>query len=52
VQAGALFTFGFASTFVSVGPHIEDEYVRYALAGTAATVGVEVLTHGFDTINM
>ena len=26
--------------------------MRYALAGTAATVAVEAMTHGYDTINM
>ena len=34
------------------GPLIDDSYVRYALAGTAATVAVEFATHGIDTINM
>ena len=34
------------------GPKIESSLVRYALAGTAATVSVEVLTHALDTVNM
>ena len=38
-------------TFIR-GPYLENEYLRYALAGTIATVGVEFATHGFDTLNM
>ena len=34
------------------GPKIENPVIRYALAGTAATVSVEVLTHALDTVNM
>ena len=35
-----------------MGPFFSDAYFRYALAGTAATLAVELLTHGIDTINM
>ena len=34
------------------GPILNDNYVRFALAGTAATVAVEFATHGIDTLNM
>lgn len=35
-----------------IGPAVEDEYVRYAIAGTSATVAVELMTHAIDTVNM
>ena len=34
------------------GPKLENPIVRYALAGTAATLFVEVMTHALDTVNM
>lgn len=34
------------------GPEIESKVVRYALAGTAATIFVELMTHAVDTVNM
>ena len=34
------------------GPKAEDPYFRFALAGTAATVIVEAMTHAVDTMNM
>ena len=34
------------------GPEIESKITRYALAGTAATVFVELATHAVDTVNM
>jgi hypothetical protein len=52
LQTGIVFSLVATTTFYSWGPHIQDSYIRYALAGTCATVLVEVLTHGFDTINM
>ena len=48
----AYLTFGFAGYSYVVGPYHHDSYHRFALAGTAATVAVEFLTHGIDTINM
>lgn len=42
----------FGAVVVIDGPKIQDENIRFALAGTAATVIVELLTHGIDTINM
>jgi hypothetical protein len=52
LQSGTVFSLAVTATFWTWGPHIQDIYIRYALAGTGATVLVEVLTHGFDTINM
>lgn len=46
------FSLAWGSYTVLQGPLIDDSYVRYALAGTAATVAVEFATHGIDTINM
>lgn len=34
------------------GPYLDDSYLRFALAGTTATVAVEFATHGIDTLNM
>ena len=34
------------------GPYLENHYFRYALAGTTATVAVELSIHGLDTLNM
>lgn len=34
------------------GPFLTDNYMRFAFAGTAATVAVEFATHGIDTLNM
>lgn len=34
------------------GPQIENPVVRYALAGTAATLFQEIFMHGLDTLNM
>jgi hypothetical protein len=33
-------------------PQLENNIIRYAFAGTAATLFVEVATHALDTINM
>ena len=33
-------------------PKFQDNIVRYAWAGTAATIICEFLTHGIDTVNM
>ena len=46
------FSMAWVGVTVFKGPYIENEYLRYALAGTVATVAVEFGTHGFDTINM
>ena len=51
IGAGA-FSLLFAGLTVSKGPRLESEYMRYALAGTVATVSMEMLTHAVDTINM
>ena len=34
------------------GPYLENQYVRFALAGTTATVIVDFGLHGLDTLNM
>ena len=34
------------------GPYLENQYVRFALAGTMATVIVDFGLHGLDTLNM
>lgn len=39
------FTYGY-------GPHIESNLYKYVLAGTTATVYVELASHYIDTINM
>jgi hypothetical protein len=39
------FTYGY-------GPHIESNLFKYVLAGTTATVNVELASHYIDTINM
>lgn len=48
--------FGFFATSMGYifycGPEIESKVIRYALAGTAATVFVELQTHAVDTVNM
>ena len=46
------FSSALASYTVFMGPYIDDNYMRFALAGTGATVAVEFATHGIDTINM
>ena len=46
------FSVAWASYTVFQGPYIENAYIRYALAGTAATVAVEFATHSIDTLNM
>ncbi len=48
----SIFSIAFASYTVVNGPLVESNYMRYALAGTAATVAVEFATHGIDTLNM
>ena len=50
----AAFTFFSASVgFVFLkGPEMESKVIRYALAGMAATVFVELQTHAIDTVNM
>ena len=48
------FSFGTAAlayTFYQA-PKLENPIYRYACAGTAATLFVEVITHALDTINM
>jgi hypothetical protein len=52
ISASLLFSFGIAVTYKDFGPYLQDPFMRYALAGTVATVGVEVMTHGVDTVNM
>lgn len=47
LSAASLFSYTFYE-----GPLIESEYIRFALAGTASTVIVELLTHAIDTVNM
>jgi hypothetical protein len=47
LSAATLFSYTFYE-----GPLIESEYIRFALAGTASTVIVELLTHAIDTVNM
>jgi hypothetical protein len=42
----------FVSGTLEFGPTIKNEYLRYALAGTVAMVGVELFTHPIDTVNM
>ena len=48
----SFFSIAFASYTIVNGPYLENNYLRYALAGTAATVAVEFATHGIDTLNM
>ena len=48
----SIFSISLASYIAIKGPYIEDQYMRFALAGTAATVAVEFGTHGLDTLNM
>jgi hypothetical protein len=49
--AMGFFTLTMGYTFY-LAPKIENPILRYCCAGTAATLIVEVLTHGIDTINM
>jgi hypothetical protein len=55
-RPGYISSFGFfTSTMIYTfyqAPKIEDKYIRYACAGTAATLLVELLTHAVDTVNM
>ena len=46
------FSLALASYTVFRGPYLQDSYLRFALAGTAATVAVEFATHSIDTLNM
>ena len=48
----SIFSVSLASYIMIKGPTIEDQYMRFALAGTAALVSVEFGTHGIDTLNM
>jgi hypothetical protein len=41
----------FLFTYVQ-GPNLESTLLKYVLAGTTATVGVELASHAIDTINM
>ena len=43
---------GLAAFTLIDGPLIESPYLRFSLAGTCATVAVELTTHAIDTINM
>ena len=52
IMGCSIFSFSLASYIALKGPFIEDHYMRFALAGTAATVVVEFGTHGLDTLNM
>lgn len=33
-------------------PYLESNVLKYVIAGTSATVGVELMSHFIDTINM
>ena len=46
------FSVGMIGYTVFQGPRLQDSYLRFALAGTTATVAVEFATHAIDTINM
>lgn len=50
--AFSVFGFSMLGYTAYIAPYVEDEYVRYAVAGTSATVAVELLTHAIDTVNM
>ena len=56
MKPGILSSSVFLGTFGAIvlydGPLFKDEYLRYALAGSSATLIVEILTHGIDTINI
>ena len=52
LQASILFTLGYTGYVASIGPTIQDNYIRYALAGTSATILTEFYLHGIDTLNM
>lgn len=47
----SFFTGAMGFTFYSA-PTLEDPILRYACAGTAATLFCEVIMHGVDTVNM
>lgn len=46
------FGIALATYTATKGPYLQDNYMRYALAGTMATVAVEFGIHGIDTLNM
>ena len=43
---------GFGIATFQEGQNIDNEYLRYALAGTSAFLIVDVLVHPIDTLNM
>ena len=47
-----LISSGFGIATYQEGQNIADEYMRYALAGTSASLIVDVLVHPIDTLNM
>ena len=51
VSSFAVFTSAMVFTFYKA-PKIDDKVIRYAYAGTAATLFVEFITHAIDTVNM
>ena len=50
-SAGFLFS-GLVLTTYAKGPEIESQITKYVLAGTTATVAVELGSHVLDSINM
>ena len=51
ISACGLVSSLFLFTYVQ-GPKLDSEILKYVLAGTTATVGVELGSHFIDTINM
>jgi len=51
-MSGTAFSLMLLGYTVNRGPLVEDKYMRFAIAGTAATVIVELVTHAVDTVNM
>ena len=51
ITASSFFVGSMAYTFYRA-PQLEDPILRYACAGTAATLFCEVIMHSVDTVNM
>ncbi|TNV77489.1 hypothetical protein FGO68_gene7830 [Halteria grandinella] len=51
ITSWAFFTASMAFTFYKA-PSLQEPILRYACAGTAATLFCEVIMHGIDTVNM
>ena len=51
ISAGLLFSGLIGTTYIK-GPSIDSQIAKYVLAGTTATVAVELGSHVLDSINM